>query len=175
MSPMEQLLALRGPAHGTRLFGVFDGARHERVAPMCQQGVEHACLYRGDVDPRLQAVAPWIVAEGDETLAALIDEGVGRAWGFVGECRGDLAVAMRHWRGLLKVRAGGQEVLFRFYDPRVLRTYLPSLDKEGAQAFFGPFRRLFVEAEDGQAWLSMRPGEAGVESTRHPLDGKEPA
>jgi hypothetical protein len=177
LRPMERLAGLRGPAHGTLLFGVFDGARDARIAALCAEGAEQACLYRGEVDPRLQAVAPWLVGapEGDDVLLELVDAGFGKSWGFVGECRGGLDVAMRHWRGLLKVRLGGDEVLFRFYDPRVLRSYLPSLDAEGARAFFGPFRRLFLEDADQASWLSVTVGVQGVELVRHspPAAGQE--
>jgi hypothetical protein len=38
--------------------------------------------------------------------------------------------------------------LFRYYDPRVLRTYLPTCSQQDLGEFFGPVLNYVVEGED---------------------------
>ena len=40
---------------------------------------------------------------------------------------------------------GGQEYFFRYYDPRVLRKYLPTCTPEEVRSFFGPVRSFIAE------------------------------
>jgi len=39
---------------------------------------------------------------------------------------------------------------FRFYDPRVLRVFIPSCTDQQLIQFYGPIRRFWMENEDGQ-------------------------
>lgn len=41
----------------------------------------------------------------------------------------------------------GQEYFFRFYDPRVLRSFLPTCQSEELREFFGPIGRLVTDDE----------------------------
>jgi hypothetical protein len=56
-----------------------------------------------------------------------------------------------HFRKFLLVKIDGNEgdFYFRFYDPRVLRAFLPTCAPDEAAEFFGPVR-LFI-AEDSEA------------------------
>jgi hypothetical protein len=42
----------------------------------------------------------------------------------------------------------GEELYFRFYDPRVLRIFLPTCDREQLKDFFGPVDYYLCEDED---------------------------
>ena len=46
---------------------------------------------------------------------------------------------------------GGERVYFRFYDPRVLRVYLPTCSSSELKGVFGPVGRFVVEGPEGQA------------------------
>jgi hypothetical protein len=51
-----------------------------------------------------------------------------------------------HLRQFLLVQdERGNQQYFRFYDPRVLRVYLPTCDAAETQQFFGPIDRFIVE------------------------------
>lgn len=39
--------------------------------------------------------------------------------------------------------------MFRYYDPRVLRVYLPTCRPDELRTVFGPIRSYLVEGEDG--------------------------
>ena len=55
---------------------------------------------------------------------------------------------MRHFRQFLRVRdEAGREFFFRFYDPRVLRVYLPTCNSEELRTFFGPVELFSMEGE----------------------------
>ena len=41
-----------------------------------------------------------------------------------------------------------EEYLFRYYDPRVLRPYLPTCSHEQLREFFGPIQAILVESEN---------------------------
>ena len=45
---------------------------------------------------------------------------------------------------------------FRYYDPRVLRIYLPTCDAEGLATLFGPVVNYFLEDEDPKNALRFR-------------------
>ena len=42
---------------------------------------------------------------------------------------------------------GGKRMIFRFYDPRVMRIFIPTCDAEQRTEFFGNIQHFFVEAE----------------------------
>lgn len=55
----------------------------------------------------------------------------------------------------------GNEVLFRFQDPRVLRVLLPVCNEEELGQLFGPVKAFLIEQEDG-GWLVYRRDGDGV-------------
>ena len=76
----------------------------------------------------------------------------------------------KHLRRLLRVQdESGRKLAFRFYDPRVLRVYLPTCTAEEAKQFFGPVPRILAESEDAKKLLSYRCGTSGVETEEIPL------
>lgn len=61
----------------------------------------------------------------------------------------------KHFRQFLMVKdEAGKKYRFRFYGPRVLRTFLPSCTHEEPQQFFGPVERFHAPSLDGRAVLS---------------------
>jgi hypothetical protein len=84
----------------------------------------------------------------------------------------DFAPLYRHLKGLLRV-SSAPELLFRYYDPRVLRGFLPSFSAEQARAFFGPLRAIALEAEPADALLYFRRTDTGMTSHRLALRADE--
>jgi hypothetical protein len=59
-----------------------------------------------------------------------------------------------HFRSLLTVYDdSGRPLLFRYYDPRVLRLFLPTCNAEELKKMFGPVENYFVEDEDASKLL----------------------
>lgn len=142
---------------GGPIVAVLDGAS---VPGLLQKLVdlepEYLCLYRGELKPDLAEVAPYVVRlERESPLAEWIfDRGWGNHWGIFAETGADFVSLRKHFRRYLTVHdPGGKPMLFRYYDPRVLRVYLPSCNGEELKSIFGPVDAYLVEDESGAALL----------------------
>jgi hypothetical protein len=151
------------PAEGASgsVWAVLDGARDPRIRRvLIESGLDFRSLYEGRVPAAIDRVAPQLVEliPGQRLLAALFGDGWGQAWGCF--CRTDDPTRLRHHlRKLLKVRdERGRTLLFRFYDPRVLRVYLPTCRSDELQQVFGPIDAWFAESAQGAGLIEFRLG-----------------
>jgi len=113
---------------------------------------EHTCLYEGDNEKYYSVVAPWLFdfEEGSEFGRWISSQAGGNDWGVFLRSSEDPRLVYEHLRKFLVVKTeDGQELFFRFYDPRVLRVFLPTCDREQLKAFFGPIEAFIVEDENG--------------------------
>lgn len=176
-SPLRSVLLTalwpdRGP-RGNDLFAVLDGARDPRIVGRIHASIsESACLYAGTLSPELAGAAPYLVRlyRDDWFCRALLDDGWGQAWGVFLESDASPPSLRRHLRQLLLVRDPlERRLVFRWYDPRVLRVYLPTCTREELRAVFGPVRSFVVEGDDAATLLRFTfDGERLVEA-RVPL------
>ncbi|MFO0602052.1 MAG: DUF4123 domain-containing protein [Polyangiales bacterium] len=138
------------PAPG-RWFVVLDAARSPRVlATLARSGARHASLYDGWKARELAEVAPYLVAldDGSPLWDALLGDAWGDAWGVWVRSDAGFDDLRRHLRRFLRVQGeDGRRMLFRWYDPRVLRVYLPTCTDAERRAFLGPVAAYVVEAE----------------------------
>jgi hypothetical protein len=128
-------LAERGFLHA-----VLDAADAPAVpARLAEPGVEAAALWTSNLHPELRAVAPYLV-KLDLTLMSWIRDVLwDQPWGILIEADLELRDLRRHLRRFLLVEdPTGRALYFRFYDPRVLRTFLPTCNSEELDEFFGP-------------------------------------
>jgi hypothetical protein len=89
--------------------------------------------------------------------------------------RQGLAEVRKHFRHFLMVKlADGRDAYFRFYDPRVLRAYLPSCNAAEAAQFFGPVRRYLVEATGAEPLLQFTDTGRGAGREALPLAAQKP-
>jgi hypothetical protein len=135
------------------LFAVVDAAREPRIpAELRGRAVEFVSLYRGEPEEALVAVAPYLVQLDlkSEFTRWLLADGWGNSWGIFLVSQSSLEDLRRHLRHFLLVRdPAGTELYFRFYDPRVLRVYLPTCTAAETKRFFGPVATYLMETEDG--------------------------
>lgn len=128
---------------------VLDGARDMRVfETLLTSSFVHSCLYSGFIPPAVEASAPYLVQleYEDHQTRRLLDSAWHNNWGILLRCDARLEVLRKHLRSFLTVRdPNGQRLLFRFYDPRILRLYLPSCTGEELRAFFGPIEQFWTE------------------------------
>ena len=135
-----------------KVFAVLDGASIPDLRfALYEHQPEHVCLYRGELEPDLAEIAPYLVRlerEADFT-GWLLDEGWGRHWGIFALSPESLEVMRNHFRQFLIVYGPENEPLyFRYYDPRILRLYLPTCQADELAALFGPVASYLLEAED---------------------------
>jgi hypothetical protein len=113
----------------SRLYGIVDTARDPRLYPLVVQSPNHDCLFAGEIKEPLDRAAPYLVELTDETPLKKVwhSEGWGQAWGILIRSSLELKDLRRHLRKFLMAQLpDGEAVLFRFYDPRVWRTYWPT-------------------------------------------------
>jgi hypothetical protein len=165
--------ALREIASRGQLFALLDAARSDRALSILQTSAdEYASLYEGLQSETLADEAPYLVRLDAESrlLPRLLDEGWGESWGIYVEAPSSLRELRGHLRRLLYVmnEQDGQPMYFRFYDPRVLRAFLPIATPRQVEEIFGPIERFLVEAEDPGAALRFErgPSASGVACER---------
>lgn len=137
---------------GTKVFGILDGASiPSLLLNLASFSPEHICLYRGELDPDMAEAAPYLVIlerDSDFTKWVLIN-GWGEHWGIFGVTQVDLPTLRKHFRKFLMVYdESGKSLYFRYYDPRVLRVYLPTCNAGELKTVFGPVVSYLVEDED---------------------------
>ena len=122
-------------------YAVLDGAQIPDLLPrLYEQRPEYECLYRGELAPDIAEVAPYLVQlePGADFTLWLLEHGWGRNWGIYATSAADLRQMRRHFRTFLIVHdEEGKPLYFRFYDPRVLRVYLPTCNADELQTIFG--------------------------------------
>jgi hypothetical protein len=166
----NDVIASLWPSQPSRLdvWAILDGAQDDRIARSLRFGeLQHRCLYVGELHPVLEAAAPHLVRLERESrqTRTLIERGWGKNWGVFLRCGASLSELHRHLRGFLRVRdERGRRLIFRYYDPRVLRMYLPTCTPSELDAVFGPIERFAVEADGGESVVEFhRDGPALVE------------
>jgi len=139
------------------VYAVLDGASIEGLLPALREdGPEHCCLYSGELEPDVEEAAPYLVRldRGSPFTHWLIAEGWGKHWGIFALAKADLRAMRKHFRTFLMVRSPeGQPLYFRYYDPRVLRVYLPTCNAMELEAVFGLVLAYLAEAEKPQTML----------------------
>ena len=150
MSALPQLIefapagdALAKAAAARRLFAVLDTCDCLPVQMKVQQlgETKAPCLYKGTAREEYAEVAPYLVAVDAPMLAWISEALAGEPWGLFALARKEtpLAEMERHFRRFLMVKSPtGKAWSFRFYDPRVFRTYLPTCEKEELRIVYGP-------------------------------------
>jgi Domain of unknown function (DUF4123) len=146
------------------VFAVLDGASVPGLLDQLHdQQPEHVCLYRGELEPDMAEVAPYLVKlESDTDFTEwLIEKGWGNHWGVFAQSAESLSGMRRHFRKFLVVYDPDSKPLyFRYYDPRVLRIYLPTCNAQELATVFGPVACYILEHEGPETALRFRT-EAG--------------
>jgi len=138
---------------------IVDSARDPGIFSLVLSSyLEYSCLYSGILPAPLGIAAPYLMhlEYGDRRSRHFLEQAWGNSWGIFLRCDERLQTLRRHLRGFLKVRdANGNKLLFRYYDPRVLRLYLPSCSSEELRTIFGPIERIWTEGETAETMLEF--------------------
>jgi Domain of unknown function (DUF4123) len=150
---------------GTSVYAVLDGASiPDLLEALVKHQPEYECLFRGELAPDMAEVAPYLVhLEPDSDFTNwVVTEGWGNHWGIFVVADEDLRAMRRHFRTFLVVYDNnGKPLHFRYYDPRVLRVYLPTCNAEELQTVFGPVIGYLLEDEDPNVMLCFQ-AESGA-------------
>jgi len=136
---------------------ILDAARDEAVYPkLMVSDVDEICLYQRKQADALAEVAPYLVRlrREDSFLEWLLNNGWGKSWGIFIESSADINELKEHFQKFITVYDEDDEsFFFRYYDPRVLRIYLPTCNEVELQIMFGPVKHYCVETEDGNSMI----------------------
>ena len=108
------------------------------------------CLYIGYSTTELNDVAPYLFTfpGNNEFTSWIYEKGWGDSWGIIVQTTIRFEECWKHFRKFLLVKTeDGEELYFRFYDPRVLKIFLPTCDKDQILEFFGPIESFIVEGD----------------------------
>ncbi len=139
----------------TRLYCVLDGAAvPDLPIKLYDASVPHFCLIPGELTDDVIHTAPYVVGllPNHDFSSWVLEENFGKNRGIFSHCRHSLTEMRRHFRALMFVHdEHGQPLIFRFYDPRVIRTFLPTCEPDELETFFGKVDSYFVESDDKQS------------------------
>src|SRR5215472_1750806 len=149
LARIEEILWPEGAKQN--IWMILDGARSIEIFRMllaCH--LEYTCLYSGTLTPELEMAAPYLIQldHGYKDTHKLIERAWGNSWGVFLRSDTSLMKLRRHLREFLVVRdTKGNRLVFRYYDPRVLRVYLPTCTLSELRTVFGPIECFWTERE----------------------------
>lgn len=158
---IERVLWPTGRA--TDIWMIVDAARDRRIFGMlldCFYST-HTCLFSGPLVSDLEVAAPYLIRlEYDAPKTKrFVTQAWGNEWGVFLKCDLGLGRLARHLRDLLVVRdPKGNSLLFRYYDPRVLRVYLPTCTRDELGTVFGGIECFWIEDAEAGTVLNARVG-----------------
>ncbi len=145
---------------GLNAYAVLDGASNPALLDHLyddSERPEFGCLYRGELEPDMAECAPYLVRleQGSKFTEWLIENCYGNHWGIFATGRDDIQAMLRHFRKLNMVydEERNGPLLFRFYDPRVLRKFMHVCDEEQASDIFGTLQTYFAETGQDDGYL----------------------
>ena len=156
---------------------IADAARDPRIFAMLREfHLEYYCLYSGSLPPALEMAAPYLVQFdcGDPGTRQFLRSAWGNNWGVFLKCASHARSLRRHLREFLVMRdSGGNRLVFRYYDPRVLRGYLPTCTSDELRTFFGPIERFWMEDETSDLILDYSCDQNGLSERKHSISRQD--
>jgi Domain of unknown function (DUF4123) len=151
---------------------IVDTAQDPALLPLVRATPGYQCLVSGDMDPELAATMPYVVRlrPGEALADAWRDHGGGRNWGILFETRRGADWMRLHFKKFLNAKLpDGTVALFRFYDPRVFRTYLRAAAPPEAAPWFDGIERYSVESATPGAFHDFRHENGQLFDGPHPV------
>ncbi len=162
----------QAPLH---LYAVLDAARDPAIYRALydrEREVPIRCLYQGDMAQDLSEVAPYLVQLDREApfTTWLLENGWGQSWGILVRSAEPFDDVRRHFRKFTVVNTEtSKTLLFRFYDPRVLRSFLPIATPDQRRQMFRSVERYIVESETADAATEFLVLKDGLRVVRREL------
>lgn len=149
-------------------FALLDGAGIPGLTDRMRQasGLEFESLFSGEQEPGVAEVAPYIARlEAGSEFAGWAMSGWGQRRGIFVQVPRDveLPVLRRHFRKLNMVYGpGGNSMLFRYYDPRVMWMFLSACGRQQVKGVFGPVSSYVFEGNAENAGVTISVLDGGL-------------
>ena len=171
LARIEEILWPNGPTQN--IWMILDGARTIEIFRMLLDcHLEYTCLYSGPLSPDLEIAAPYLVQldHGYRDTHRFIRKAWGNSWGVFFRSETSLKNLRRHLREFLVVRdTSGNRLVFRYYDPRVLRVYLPTCVREELRTVYGPIECFWTESESPENMIEFGFRDRELEQRNLPI------
>jgi hypothetical protein len=106
-------------------------------------------MYSGKAAQQYRAIAPYLFTLTPELLDWIVAELAGQPWGFLFHAELDFKSVRRHFRNFITVMdPQGEKMLFRFYDPRVLKMFLETANEQENISFYGLNGKIVIPLEN---------------------------
>jgi hypothetical protein len=148
LSPRTMVCAMVDSARDERIFGAVDFTKQQKD-----------CLYAGDLPWQLQMTAPYLVelSREERFTRFILENGWGDGWVSFIRTETGFKQLRKHLRQFLRVRTeDNKRLIFRYYDPRILRVYLPTCRPAELETFFGPVDSFLTESDGGDEILEFQ-------------------
>jgi Domain of unknown function (DUF4123) len=162
-------------APGESLYGIVDSAREIELAyeAKCLYEQEIWSLFEGDAAEAVADVAPYLMMI--DPAGGYLENWVsrwGNSAGILLTTSTDRNNLYAHLRQIFIVEdEDHQPFFFRYYDPRVLRNFLPTCTPEQLAEFFGPVTAYLCEDEASDTLLVFRPHQGSTHKESLRLSG----
>ncbi len=149
-------------------YALLDAAQDAQVLAFLSQGKAlWRSLYDGASATKLATHAPYLVAvpDSEEWLKELVSAGWCKSWFVFVSSASSFEDVRHHFRKFLFVlNSAHQQFYFRFYDPRILRAFLPTCSTDQLEEFFGPITEFILEGDEPNELCSLSLTESGLAS-----------
>jgi len=178
LSRIEEYLWPKGYSRDAWM--LVDAARDRRIFELLLECFysQHSCLFAGPIAAELQVAAPYLVqlSHDDKKTRKFLQMAWGNSWGVFVKCNQRLEILRKHLRTFLLVRdEEGNQLMFRYYDPRILRIYLPTCRVGELETVFGPIERFVMEDDTSNGLLDFGFDKKQLITTRRVLGETGPA
>jgi hypothetical protein len=147
---------------GDFLYAMADSARAPELVEAARKtkGIALKSLLIGPMGNAIAQAAPYIIGMAlDSPFMENWSRHFGGSAGILLTTPADMDTLFEHLRDIFIAKTeDGEKYYFRYYDPRVLRGYLPTCTREEVGHFFGPIRAFYVEGEEPGVLLRYRNG-----------------
>jgi hypothetical protein len=147
------------------LFAVVDCARDRRIYDLVHDALFPMCLFRTEVVSPMGRNAPYLVPveHAERLIESWRKVGGGESWGILLRSSQAQAHVRQRLRTFNQAKLpDGRVVLFRWWDPRVFRVYLPTCDTDDLSQWFASVEEYICETEDGAGFTIYRNGDEGL-------------
>jgi hypothetical protein len=161
---LRSVLWPKGPR--ADVWAILDPARDPKSYwTLVNSHLNYSCLFAGRLPDALEQVAPHLVQlDPEDEFTDYLASQVGNSLGVFFQCDGAMKTVRHHLRKLLTVRdPRGRKLLFRYYDPRVLRVFLPTCDSSELDQMYGPIKTYWTESPEPDQLIEFRRGRLGLE------------
>lgn len=150
---VSEFLLAQAEKEECNLYGIIDSARDEDVFRHLITGyVQYRSLFQGTMDEQSYGVSGFLVDCKKESLLFqwMTKDSWGNSCCIFFTSKSSFDELFSHFQKFNRVYLEDDEVvLFRYYDPRVLRVYLPTCNRNEIEIFFGDVISFFAENNNG--------------------------